>query len=135
MDEAILQQIFDELFSSLEPLETQNAALLQFLKAKGIATNEELAPYLEEAGNASNVRWRAVRVRTAALISSAMKSPEPRAGVTPTQSMQLGPESPVETSKQQAQKKQVKNERVQKKEAGQTQESEPTPEASERSDN
>src|SRR4029077_1310671 len=76
MDEAILQQIFDELFSSLEPLETQNAALLQFLKAKSIATDEELAPYLEQAGNASNVRWRGVRVRAGALISSALKPPE-----------------------------------------------------------
>src|SRR5579864_1737360 len=71
MDEAIVQQIIDELLSSLEPLETQNAALLQFLKAKGIATDEELAPFLDQAGNASNIRWRAVRVRTAALISSA----------------------------------------------------------------
>ena len=39
MDEQIVQQIFDELLSSLEPLDTQNAALLQFLKAKGIATD------------------------------------------------------------------------------------------------
>ena len=76
MDEEILKQIFDELFSALEPLEAQNAALLRFLKAKGIATDQELAPYLEEAGNASNVRWRAARVRTAALISSALKPPE-----------------------------------------------------------
>ena len=56
MDEEILQQIFDELLSSFEPLETQTAALVQFLKAKGIATDEELAPFLEQAGNASNVR-------------------------------------------------------------------------------
>lgn len=76
MDERIVQQIVDELLSSLEPLETQNAALLQFLKAKGLATDEELAPFLEQAANTSNVRWRAVRVRTAALISSAMKPAE-----------------------------------------------------------
>jgi hypothetical protein len=77
MDEAIVKQIFDELLSSLEPLEARSAALLQFVKDKGIATEEELAPYLEQAGNASNVRWRAVRVRTAALIASAMKPSEP----------------------------------------------------------
>lgn len=76
MDEAIVQQIVDELLSSLEPLETQNAALLQFLKAKGIATDEDLAPFLEQAGNASGVRWRAVRLRAAALIASAMKPAE-----------------------------------------------------------
>jgi len=76
MDESLVHQILDELVSSLEPLEAQNAALLQFLKDKAMATDEELAPYLEQAGNASNVRWRAFRVRTAALISSAMKPPE-----------------------------------------------------------
>ena len=76
MDEEILQQIFAELFSSLEPLETQIAALLQFLKSKGIATDEELAPFLEQAGNVSNIRWRAAGVRTAALISSALQPAE-----------------------------------------------------------
>jgi hypothetical protein len=76
MDEEILKQIFDELLSSLEALETQSAAALQFLKAKGIATDEELAPFLAAAGNVSNVRWLAVRVRTAALISSALKPAE-----------------------------------------------------------
>jgi len=75
MDEDIVKQIFDELLSSLEPLETKTAALLSLLKAKGIANDEELAPFLEQAGNASNVRWRAMRVRTAALISSAMTPP------------------------------------------------------------
>ena len=91
MDEEILKQIFDELLTSLEPLEAQNAALLQFLKDKGIATDEDLAPYLERAGNTSNVRWRAVRVRTAALISSAMKPADqpaspPAKDATPPQS-------------------------------------------------
>ena len=76
MDEEILKQIFDELLSALEALETQSAAALQFLKAKGIATDEELAPFLAAAGNVSNVRWLAVRVRTAALISSALKPAE-----------------------------------------------------------
>lgn len=74
MDEAQVQQIVDELLSSLEPLETQSSALLQFLKAKGLATDEELAPFLDQAGNTANVRWRAVKVRIAALISNAMKS-------------------------------------------------------------
>jgi hypothetical protein len=76
MDEELLKQIFEELFSSLEPLETQSTALLELLKAKGIVTDEELAPFLKQAGNASDVRWRAARLRTSALIASALKPPE-----------------------------------------------------------
>jgi hypothetical protein len=72
MDESTVHQILDELISSLEPLEAQNSALLQFLKEKGLTNDKELAPYLEQAGNASNVRWRAFRLRVAALIASAM---------------------------------------------------------------
>ena len=79
MDESAVNEILDEIVSSLEPLEAQNTAILHFLKAKGIATDEDLAPFLEEATNASNVRWRAFRLRTAALISSAMKALEKEA--------------------------------------------------------
>jgi hypothetical protein len=58
-----IKEIFDEMFALLETLETQNIAVLQFLKDKGIAPEEKLAPYLERAGNASNVKWRAARAR------------------------------------------------------------------------
>jgi hypothetical protein len=50
MDDKIAQLILDELFSSLENLETQTAAVLQFLREKGGASEEQLAPYLEQAG-------------------------------------------------------------------------------------
>jgi hypothetical protein len=73
MDEDVVQQIIDEVFSSLEPLDAQGSALTEFLKAKGIATDEELAPFLKQAGNASSVRWLAAKVRIKSLISSAMK--------------------------------------------------------------
>jgi hypothetical protein len=72
----IVQEILHDLFSSLEALETQNTAILHFLKDKGIATDEELASHLEQAGNASSVRWRGVRVRADYLFASAIKAAE-----------------------------------------------------------
>jgi hypothetical protein len=76
MNEDILREALHEMFSSLEAVEAQNAAILSFLKEKGIATDETLAPHLERAANASNVRWRAARVRIDYLLSSATKSAE-----------------------------------------------------------
>jgi hypothetical protein len=102
MEEEIVQQIVDDLLTSLEPLDTQASALLQFLKAKGLASDEELAPFLEQAGNASNVRWRATRVRIRSLISSAMKSAEPEAKNTPNKP-EPGPAPAPETNKETAQ--------------------------------
>src|SRR4029077_5973315 len=79
MDEEIVKQVLDELFSSFEDSETQSAALLLFLKDQGIATEEKLAPYFEQAANTSEVRWRAAGVRMAPLGASALKPPEPAA--------------------------------------------------------
>lgn len=76
MDEKIVQEILHELFSSFEALDKQSTAVLHFLKDKGIADDKELAPYLEEAGNASSVRWLAVRVRIDHLLSSVSKPSE-----------------------------------------------------------
>jgi hypothetical protein len=45
--------IFDELFSLLEELETQNVAIVRFLKEEGIATNDKFAPYLDRAASAA----------------------------------------------------------------------------------
>ena len=79
MDEAIVHEILQDLFCSLEALETQSRATSQFLKDKGIVNEEELAPYLERAGNASSVRWLAARVRIDYLLSGAMKAAEEEA--------------------------------------------------------
>ena len=112
MEEELVQQILDELLSTFEPLDTQTAALLQFLKAKGIATDEELKPFLEQAGNASNVRWLATRVRLRSLISSAMKpteqptekSEKPSATASP-ETADKRPEPETQASPQPPQKK------------------------------
>jgi hypothetical protein len=76
MNMSVVDQLMDEMIRSLEALETQNAAILEFLKDKNITTDEKLAPYLERAGNASNVRWRATRLRITSMLSSATRSDE-----------------------------------------------------------
>jgi hypothetical protein len=73
MNVHVAQEILIELGASLEAQETQNAALLQILKDKGIITDEQLAPYLNQASNASNVRWRAARLRLERIFASATK--------------------------------------------------------------
>ena len=74
MDSKIAEQIVDDLAPTFERIESQSAAILQFMKEKGIATDEQLAPYLEQASAASSVRWRALRVRMVRLFSMAEKS-------------------------------------------------------------
>jgi hypothetical protein len=74
-----IKEILDELFSLLESLETQSLALTQFLKDQGIATDEKLAPYLDRAGNASSVKWRAARARMQYLLSPVAKKTDDQA--------------------------------------------------------
>jgi len=76
MDSDIADELLNELFSTFETIDTQSGAILQFLKDKGMATDEQLAPYIEQAGNASNVRWRAARIRINSLLASAAKKTE-----------------------------------------------------------
>jgi hypothetical protein len=64
-----IKEILSELFGLLETSETQTLAILQFLKDEGIVTEEKLAPYLDRAGNASSVRWRAARARMEYLLT------------------------------------------------------------------
>jgi len=79
MDAHMAQELLNELGSALENLETRQAALLRFLKDQGIVTDEQLAPYLNEAGNASSVRWRAAHVRLEHLFSAAAEKEQPTA--------------------------------------------------------
>jgi hypothetical protein len=53
MNNEAMKEVLNELFSHLERLETQNEAILQFLKEKKRVPDK----------NASSVKWRAARVR------------------------------------------------------------------------
>ena len=66
MSENPNEQIFNDLFRYLEVLETQNAAILQLLKDKKVVSEKKFASYLEQAAVASDVKWRAARVRNGA---------------------------------------------------------------------
>lgn len=109
MDENLSQQILDALFPSLEAMDTKTTALLQLLKDKGIATQEEIATCLEQAANASNVRWRAARVRLDYLLSSAAKPPDQAAEKKSPQPAE-NREPVSETSGEDKDKKQPKTE-------------------------
>jgi hypothetical protein len=76
MDAKDLKEIFHEFIDSMEKMDTQNSAISQFLKDKGVVDPKDLAPYMEQAGNASGVRWLGVRVRIDHLLSSAIQSEE-----------------------------------------------------------
>jgi hypothetical protein len=74
--EQILKEIADDLFSIFESAETQSRAIELLLKEKGVASDEELKPFLQQAGDASSVKWRAARVRFDHLLSSVVKALE-----------------------------------------------------------
>jgi len=83
MNNEAMKEVLNELFSHLERLETQNEAILQFLKEKKRVTDKQLAPYLEQAGNASSVRWRAARVRIDHLLEPEHPEKEIKLGKRP----------------------------------------------------
>jgi len=72
----LAQELLNELGSSLENLETQQAALLQFLKDKEMLTDDQLVPYLAQAGKASSVRWRAAHIRLESLFRAERQEEE-----------------------------------------------------------
>jgi hypothetical protein len=78
------EDVLNELLPYFEAIETQNAALVQFLKDKRVVSDEQLAPYLERAAKASNVKWLGARLRMGRLFSvpetkgeGAAEKPEP----------------------------------------------------------
>jgi hypothetical protein len=83
MNNEAMKEILNDLFSHLERLETQSEAILQFLKEKKRVTEKQLAPYLEQAANASNVKWRAARVRIDHLLEPEHPEKEIKLGKKP----------------------------------------------------
>ncbi len=69
-----IAEIFDEMFTLLADIETRNAALFEYMKEQGGVTDEKLAPYLDRAAAASDVRWRAARARMEHLLAPKPKS-------------------------------------------------------------
>jgi len=69
-----IAEIFDEMFTLLADIETRNAALFEYMKEQGGVTDEKLAPYLERAAAATDVRWRAARARMEHLLAPKPKS-------------------------------------------------------------
>ena len=122
MDDKVAQLILDELFSSLEVLETQTAAILQFLKEKAGSSDEQLASYLEQAGKASSIRRRAARVRIDYLISEITNRPQKAVERDAAQGEKKSPEPPVQQRKEKAHEKDGEDQRgdQRKKTEGQT---------------
>jgi len=83
MNNEAMKEVLNDLFSHLERLETQSEAILQFLKEKKRVTDKQLAPYLEQAGNASSVKWRAARVRIDHLLEPEHPDKEIKLGKKP----------------------------------------------------
>ena len=74
---APVKEIFDELFSLLETLETQNVAIVEFLKEEGIATDEKFAPGsdVDADGQRHPAAW--TRASTAGCIAALPSRPVP----------------------------------------------------------
>lgn len=80
MNENPVKEVLGELFTLLEGLEAQSSAVLEFVKEQGGKTEAEWGPYLERAGNASSVKWRAARLRMEYLLSPTAEKPKEKEG-------------------------------------------------------
>jgi len=107
MDANPVEQALKELLPYLEDMETRSQAILQLLRDRERVSDEQLAPYLEQASRISNVKWRAARVRMEHLLSAASnksdeqpreKPAEPKAEPSQEESADKKPESKPDTS-------------------------------------
>ncbi len=73
MDEKVLDELLDAFLPLVIAAETRSAAVLEALKSSGVLTDEQLAPFLEQASNAADVKTTGMRLRVKRLIQSALK--------------------------------------------------------------
>jgi hypothetical protein len=116
MDNEAMKEVLNELFSHLERLETQNEAILQFLKEKKRVTDKQLAPYLEQAGNASSVKWRAARVRIDHLLEPEHPEEEIKLGKKPE--LHDGPSTASSTDSSQSNRSETADQKDKRSESG-----------------
>lgn len=83
MSDNPVKEVLNDMLGHIESLETQTRAILQFLKDRGTVTDEQLAPYLEQAGKASEVRMRAARARMEHLLTTDDKAKPATAAAPP----------------------------------------------------
>jgi hypothetical protein len=96
MDAETTSQILDELIPTFQALDTRSTAILQLLKDKGHANDQQLAPYLEAADDACSVRWLAIRLRLERLLavpegSGKSATHEQEGGAAKTHAAETGP--------------------------------------------
>jgi hypothetical protein len=98
VNQELTNYVLQELLPTFENLEAQSAAIVLFLKDRGMANDEALKPYFEQAGLATNVKWRAVRARLGHLLAPPPKSAtEVAKKETPTPKEEQEPEADKET--------------------------------------
>ena len=109
MNQDNAKEILDELFSSIESVEAQSLGVLQFLKGKGLASDEELAPYLDQAKTSASVRCVAARARIDRLVESAFNdvSQEVAQSTPPGAPANKPDETKDETTKDTSERKQT----------------------------
>lgn len=76
MDPKVIDEILDALLTPLETAESRSAALLELLRESGTIADEQLAPFLEQAENASEIKSRALRLRLKRILTSVIPQPE-----------------------------------------------------------
>jgi hypothetical protein len=76
VDENVIDELLDALLSPLEAAEARSLALLQALMQARVLTEEQLAPFLKQAENASEIKARGLRIRLKRILSDVARDAE-----------------------------------------------------------